>query len=103
MARSPAPNRNGLTPCTGSTRNASPGIASVEKPDETEMDDENASGNERVVMSTRPPEKLPGLSGVKVFSVTMFSRKPAGKRSNWTARRSGSAVGRTAPLSCVLA
>ena len=81
----------------------SPGTIWVESPDDAENDALKAAGNDRVLMSMSPPEKLPGRSGVKVFSVTMFSRKSLGNRSNWTLRRSGSAVGSVEPLSWVLA
>ena len=63
----------------------------------------NSDGNDRVWMSTMPPEKSPGWSGVNVLIVVMLSRKSLGNRSNWTLRRSGSAVGRAAPLSWVFA
>ena len=70
--------------------------------DETEKRRSSRSGKFFVPMSTRPPLKLPGRSGVKVFSVTMLSSRLDGKRSNCTAFLSGSALGMSTPLSCVL-
>ena len=53
-------------------------------------------------MSTEPPEKLPGRSGVKVLAVTMLSMALEGKMSICTALRSGSGLGTSAPLRVVL-
>ena len=50
-------------PDARSIRMSSPGPTCVENPDEAESEAENSSGNDFVLMSTRPPEKLPGLVG----------------------------------------
>ena len=69
---------------------------------EVEKEKWKSSGMLRVPMSTAPPVKLPGLSGVKLFTVTMFSSMLEGNMSMATARRLGSALGSSAPLSCTV-
>ena len=56
------------------------------------------SGNVLVRMSTLPPVKSAGWSGVKVLYVLMLSRIVPGKRSTLIARRSGSVEGRRPPF-----
>lgn len=63
---------------------------------------EKLSGNCFVETSTRPPEKLPGRSAVKVLSVMTLSSKRDGIKSNWNAFLSGSALGSSIPFKCVL-
>ena len=55
-----------------------------------------------VPISTIPPEKFPGLSGVKDFTVTIFSNTPVGNKSILNDFLSGSALGSSTPLRCVL-
>ena len=47
-------------------------VDSVLKPTDEEILNSICSGKSLVVISTRPPLKLPGLSGVNVLIVTMF-------------------------------
>ena len=69
--------------------------------DDTERVRKRSSGNDFVVMSMEPPVKLPGRSGVKVLAVTTLSIRLDGKISRATLLPSGSALGRSLPLSCV--
>jgi hypothetical protein len=59
-------------------------------------------GKLRVRMSTCAPEKSPGRSGVNVLEVVMDWSIPLGNMSIGTILRSGSGLGRRAPLSAVV-
>ena len=50
-------------------------------------------------MSTIPPEKSAGYSGVGDFTMTMLSNCEEGSRSKENARESASLLGTAAPLS----
>jgi hypothetical protein len=54
-----------------------------------------------VFRSTAPPVKFPGRSGVNVLVVTIASTRSLGNISRFTARRSGSALGTSTPLTIV--
>jgi hypothetical protein len=82
-------------------RTVPPTPTSLFMDDETERVRKRSSGNDLVVMLTAPPVKLPGRSGVKVLAVTTLSIRLDGKTSRATLLPSGSALGRSLPLSCV--
>src|SRR5262249_3928549 len=60
------------------------------------------SGNSLVRMSTDPPAKSPGRSGVAVLLATSASSRLAGNTSSGTTFLSGSGLAISAPLSTVL-
>jgi hypothetical protein len=60
------------------------------------------SGNSFVVISTDPPAKSAGRSGVAVLLVTIDSRRLDGNTSSGTIFLSGSGLVSSTPLSSVL-
>ena len=87
-------------PAVGASRTSRKVTASL-APSEKESV-RKALPKERVFRFTWAPVKSPDWSGVKVFETVIDSSVPAGKRSSGTTRRSGSGLGRRAPLSWVV-
>ena len=71
-------------------------------PAEAEKIRTRSAGNSCVVTFTAAPLKSPGWSGVNVFEVVIPSSSSEGNRSSGTTFRSGSGLGRRAPLSDVV-
>src|SRR5687768_4007127 len=96
--RAPPPKPSHSMPVDGADRIGLPTMASL-PPNEMEYERCVSKGDSLVRRSTDPPLKSPGWSGVNVFAVTTIWRRFDGKRSKGTTLRSGSGLGRRAPLS----
>ena len=86
----------------GIFRNPSFRVAALFSPVPAETVVKPLAGNDLVTMFTAPPAKPPCRSGVKVLLTTTRSIIAEGIRSSWGARRRGSALGSSAPLSVAM-
>ena len=101
-ARDPSSNAQKSLPPPGILRNPSFSVAALFSPVPAETVVKPLAGNDLVTMFTAPPANPPCMSGVKVLLTTTRSIIAEGMRSSCGARRRGSALGSSAPLSVAM-